>query len=203
MESQNEMMKSVKANSSLASANIINYMKKREKYADDVGQIAADAKGQNAAAGLAAAAGSGTVAHSFAKITNHFKAKGITGTEKGLKFGSKTFNINYEDIVQDLTHNYKANKMNLNGVQQEATLRILRKSGMPASYIRNKVLHDKYVNLLETPKPIRPQTATPPPPYTSGTPLGAGGPIRRRRVLGAPRDYMTKGYFEATGNSGF
>jgi hypothetical protein len=200
VESQAEMMKSVKANSSAAPANIVNYMKKKDRYVDEVG------KNQNAEpdarpAATAAVAGVGTVRDHYNKITKHFKVKGITGTEKGLKFGSKTFNLNYEDVVQDLTHNYKANKMNLNGVEQEATLRILRKSGMPASYIRNKVLHDKYVNLLQTPKAS--QTATPPPPYTTATPLGAGEPIRRRRVLGQSRDYMTKGYLEATGGSGF
>jgi hypothetical protein len=204
VESQAEMVKSVKANSSLASANIVNYMKKKDRYVDEVGQIA---KNQNAVPNAqatttttAAVAGVGTVRDHFDKITKHFKVKGIMNTEKGLKFGSKTFNLNYEDVVQDLTHNYRANKMNLSDVEQEATLRILRKSGMPASYIRNKVLHGKYVNLLQTPKANRPQTATPPPPYTTGTPLGAGGPIRRRRVLGTSRDYMTKGYLEATGS---
>ena len=177
-------------------------MKKKDKYIEDVGQIA---KGQRVTADdgevATTSAGAGTVAHHFNKITKHFKAKGITDTSKGLKFGSKTFNLNYEDVVQDLTHNYKANKMNLSVSEQEATLRILRKSGMPASYIRNKMLHSKYVNLLQTPpRANRPQTATPPPPYMSGTPQGAGGPIRQRRVLGQSRDYMTKGYFESLGS---
>jgi hypothetical protein len=131
------MVKSVKANSSLAPANIVNYMKKKDRYVDEVGQIK---KNQNAvpnaqATTTAAVAGVGTVRDHFDKITKHFKVKGIMNTEKGLKFGSKTFNLNYEDVVQDLTHNYKANKMNLSAVEQEETLRILRKSGMPASYI--------------------------------------------------------------------
>ena len=207
MESQAEMMKSVQAKSSLAPANIVNFMKKKDTYADEFTKKNA-ARTDAPVPAATAAAGVGTVGHSEAKITEHFKKKGITDTGKGLKYGLKTFNINYEDLMQDLTHNYKANKMNLNPNAQEATLRILRKSGMPASYIRNKLLHDKYVNMLQTPTTKQPAVTaqpiqTPPPPYVTGTPIlprVRPTPLKRKRIFGKPRDYTTEGYLEASGS---
>jgi hypothetical protein len=198
VESQAEMVRSVKGKSTLASANIVNYMKKKAKYLDEVGQQRVDGEPPPAAAAAAAGAavGVGTVAYHTQKITNHFKTKAITNTGKGLSYGGKSFNLNYEDVMQDLTHNYKANKMNLSLNEQEATLRILRRSKMPASYIRNKILHDKYTNLLQTPKatPI----TTPPPAYQTATPRGRAYAMRGKRVFGQQRPYM-QGYLDATG----
>jgi hypothetical protein len=189
------MVKSVKGKSTMASANIVNYMKKKAKYIDEVGQQQ-PADGQPpAAAAAAVAVGAGTVAYHTQKIANHFKTKDIKNTDKGLSYGGKSYNLIYEDVMQDLTHNYKANKMNLRPHEQEATLRILRRSKMPASYIRNRVLHDKYINLLQTPKDSPRMLPTPPPAYTTATPRGRAFVARGRRVLGQKRHYMP-GYLD-------
>jgi hypothetical protein len=183
-------------------------MKKKDIYADEFAtKNAARTNVPAAAAAATAATGVGTVLHSKAKITDHFKKKGITDTAKGLKYGTKTFGINYEDLMQDLTHNYRADKMNLNPNAQAASLKILRKSGMPASYIRNKLLHDKYVNILATPITTQPTITAPPPiqtappPYATGTPiLVRPTPLKRKRIFGQPRDYTAQGYLEASGS---
>ncbi|CAB4014537.1 Hypothetical predicted protein [Paramuricea clavata] len=168
-------------------------MKKKRKYLDGKQEEAQLPDGDGGDGGVVgAAAAMGTVAYHRDKIMKHFKNKQIKQSAGGkLQLGSTVTNISYDDLMRDLTHNYKKKKMNLNDAEQRKALLALRHSGMPASYIRNDVLHDRYRNLLQTPPP------PPGPQHLYQTPekqLPATPtyyqPPKKRRVFGTSRWYM-------------
>ncbi|CAB3989934.1 Hypothetical predicted protein [Paramuricea clavata] len=144
-----------------------------------------DADGNDAAAAVAV----GTVAYHRAQIVKHFKNRQIKQSAGGkLQLGETVTNISFDDLMKDLTHNYKKKKLNLNDAEQRKALLALRHSGMPASYIRNDVLHDKYRNLLQTP-PRQLPTQHAPQQSPTVTPR-LYKPVKKQRVLGTPRWYM-------------
>ncbi|CAB3982340.1 Hypothetical predicted protein [Paramuricea clavata] len=167
-------------------------MKRKRKYKDEKAAAAVPPIGDGANAPPAAAAAGavvGTVAYHHDKIIKHFKARNVKESDTGtLQLKDKVTNISYDDLVKDLTHNYKKKKMHLSETQQTYALSMLRRTGMPASYIRNEILHDKYRNLLQTPPHQQQHAAGPQPPATPY--LVPPKPIKKKRILGASRDWM-------------
>jgi hypothetical protein len=44
------------------------------------------------------------------RITSFLREKGVKKNEKGIKYKGKTIPVSYEDMLDDLSHNYKKNK---------------------------------------------------------------------------------------------
>jgi hypothetical protein len=124
------------------------------------------------------------------------RKKGVTETEKGVKFGNKTLGFAYDDMIADLTKNVKKTNTNLTKLLKE-----LKRTGMPVAYIRSENLQSQYRE-LDNGTPQIPQTPppayqTPPPPPPPGTItqqqptfsfIGSTPPIRSKK--GRPRTYM-------------
>ena len=75
--------------------------------------------------------------------------------------GGKTIGISYQDMLVDLTHNFTKTAPNLTDGETEKVLRVLRQTRMPANYIQNKKLHNKYKELLEAPVQKQPFRGVP------------------------------------------
>jgi hypothetical protein len=90
-----------------------------------------------------------TIAAAEKQINDHFKAKGVTPVEDGVKVGdSGTLGISYSDMMLDLTRNYTHTQPNLTYKDRQRVLKLLKKMRMPISYIRNKKLKEEYKILL-------------------------------------------------------
>ncbi|CAB3988047.1 Hypothetical predicted protein [Paramuricea clavata] len=194
-----DMHKSVKNKSSLADTDIVNFLRKKDKYLNETAvqpQNPQPANNNNADGSAAKALVAGTIAYHEKLITNHMKAKGITDTGKGVKYQGKTMNFSYEDMIEDLTKNSK--NTNLTNAQHDKMLRTLKKSNMPTKYIRNKLLREKYKN-LDIEQATQEQAG---PAFQKGptfeTPKGRP---KTTRQLGQKRNYMLEGYFHSLGNT--
>jgi hypothetical protein len=102
IESHNNAVKSVKNNSSLAGADIINYLNKKDSYRKSL--IVDDGGTQPTSQPTATQpaihnATSGTVALAEKQINARFKAKGVMATENGIKVGDTTLGISYSDML--------------------------------------------------------------------------------------------------------
>ncbi|CAB3985826.1 Hypothetical predicted protein [Paramuricea clavata] len=131
-----DMHKSVKNKSSLADTDIVNFLRKKDKYLNETAvqpQNPQPANNNNADGAAAKALVAGTIAYHEKLITTHMKDKGITDTAKGVKYQGKTMNFSYEDMIEDLTKNSK--NTNLTNAQHDKMLRTLKKSNMPTKYI--------------------------------------------------------------------
>ena len=101
----------------------------------------------------------GTVASAENNINSHFKAKGVTPVEDGIKIRNQgTLGISYNDMIMDLTRNYTRTEPNLTGNDRRRVLQLLKKTHMPISYIRNKKLKEEYKTLLGKHTPTPPTT---------------------------------------------
>jgi hypothetical protein len=152
IESHGAAINSVKNKSTLAGTDIINYLRKKDNYqkslATGVGYDD-DAAVDPPAPVQAAQPKTGTVASAEKLINAHFKAKGVTPSEDGNKIGdSGTLGISYNDMVIDLTHNFTRTQPNLTRVDRQRVLKLLKKTKMPISYVRNKKLKEEYKELL-------------------------------------------------------
>jgi hypothetical protein len=108
------MINAVKRAPATAMSDIVNYTKKKRKYLKEQDVL----RDQNAAQpATAMPTTAGSIAYYNQLITTHLNKNGIVPTEKGTKFGAKTVNIPYEDMMADLTHNYVKTKPNLNDGQ--------------------------------------------------------------------------------------
>jgi hypothetical protein len=142
------MLKSVKNKSGLAGTDIVNFMKKKEKFkgALAVAPPAAANDDDNAAPrGRQPLQGSVVSHHNL--IKSFLKRQGVQKTNKGLKAGSKTINVSYDDLLYDLTHNPSKTQANLNPRETEASLNFFKSLRMPASFIRNQKLRKRFVEI--------------------------------------------------------
>jgi hypothetical protein len=189
IDSHGGMMDAVKRTPATAMSESVKYTKKKRKYLKEQAELRPE--NVAAAAGLPTV---GSIAYHSKLITAHLNRNNIVATGKGTKFGTKSSPIPYEDMLADLTKNYVKTAPNLTPNQHTTILKALKKTGMPARYIRNKKLHLQYTKLNE---PV------PPPPPVQQIPAGEKQeafqtPIKRREK-GKKRDYMTQGVLEACG----
>ena len=116
----------------------------------------------------------GSIPYHVKIIGDHLKKHKLVDTDKGLKFGSKTINVSYDDMMADLTHNYNKTEPHLTNTQQELVLKALKKTKMPVQYIRNKKLHKQYKVLGEPAVPQLLQEHAKdvvPPPFQQAMPV--------------------------------
>ena len=180
-------MDAVKRTPATAMSEIVNYTKKKRKYLKEQAELRPE--NVAAAAGLPTV---GSIAYHSKLITAHLNRNNIVATGKGTKFGTKSSPIPYEDMLADLTKNYVKTAPNLTPGQHTTILKALKKTGMPARYIRNKKLHAQYRQLDEpVPPPVQQIPAT-------QQQEAFQTPIKRRKK-GEKRDYMTQGVLEAYG----
>ena len=184
-------MEAVKRAPATAMSEIVNYTKKKRKYLKEQDELRAQNVPQTAAAGLPTV---GSIAYHNKLITAHLNRNNIVATEKGTKFGTKSLAIPYEDMLADLTKKYVKTAANLTDNQHATILKALKKTGMPARYIRNKKLHLQYKKLNE-PAPA-------PPPVQQIPAAGKEAfetPVKR--VKGKRRDYMVEGVLQGFGST--
>jgi hypothetical protein len=105
-------------------------------------------------------------------------------------------------MMADLTHNFIKTKSNLTPSQHVRVLKALKKTGMPARYIRNRKLHEQYKGLDETPSPPPPLPTPVAPEHAKDvdTPFQPGYTPIKNRVKGQKRDYMTDGFLQGYGS---
>ena len=148
-----------KNNSSMAGTDIINFLNKKDNYQKSLTANDDDADHTDSSVQPAVpqpAGKPGNVAVAEKQINAHFKAKGVTATEDGIKAGDTTLGISYSDMLMDLTRNYTRTQPNLTDADRKQVLALLKHTRMPVSYIRNKKLKDEYRQLLAG-QPVPPQ----------------------------------------------
>ncbi|CAB3978335.1 Hypothetical predicted protein [Paramuricea clavata] len=179
IESRQEVKKSVKNNSSTAGNDIINFLRKTDSYRKSVGldqPVNDDDDGANApvpvTAGVSGAGHkAGTVAASAHKIEQHLQKHDVKPIANGIKMGDTELNISYEDMMEDLTRNYTQTQPNLTPNNRRRVLILLKRTGMPVSYVRNKKMKEEYKQLLSVSKPsasASPSTLIPTPQTSKG-----------------------------------
>ena len=188
-------MSSVARKPSQATDDIINYNKKKNNYRNELKELAATPVVEAAAAAAGPAPRLGSLKSSEILIRTFLKRKGISATDKGVKFGHKTLSFAYDDMIADLTRNVKKTNTNLNPSQHTKLLKELKRTGMPVTYIRSENLRAQYRD-LDNGTPQIPQT--PPPAYqtppTRLLPPAPGinrfgfTPVQSKR--GKPRSFM-------------
>ena len=83
-------------------------MRKKRKYQDMSGTTAGEGEHEDAVAQpKKTLAGIPAVQK---RITSFLREKGVKKNEKGIKYKGKTIPVSYEDMLDDLSHNYKKNK---------------------------------------------------------------------------------------------
>jgi hypothetical protein len=194
------MISSVARKPSQATDDIINYNKKKNNYRKELKELAATPVVEAAAAAAGPAPKVGSLKSSENLIRTFLKRKGVSATEKGLKFGHKTLSFAYDDMIADLTKNVKKTNTNLTGPQHTKLLKELKRTGMPVAYIRSENLRNQYRDLdngtpqiPQTPPPAYQTPPQPPPPgivpqQPSSSSFGFPTPIRSKK--GRPRPFM-------------
>jgi hypothetical protein len=109
------MMRAVKRTPNTAMADIVNYTGKKRKFLKEQAEIKETDEPQPGTRGPTA----GCIPYHVKIIGDHLKKHKVVDTEKGLKFGSKTINVSYDDMMADLTHNYTKTEPHLTNTQQE------------------------------------------------------------------------------------
>jgi hypothetical protein len=142
IESHKTMQKSVNYKSSLVGNDIIIFLRKRDNYKTSVEKQNNDDQQQPAGqqpAGQQPAADvepkRGTVRDAEKRINDHFKSRGITPSENGIKTNTSTITVSYSDMMMDLTRNYKKTEPNLNTVDKVKVFQLMKKTRMPVNYI--------------------------------------------------------------------
>ena len=152
IESHATAINSIKNKSTLTSTDIINYLRKKDNYQKSVASPtdegdtgAVDPPPQPPTSQNTPKVG--TIASAEKLINAHFKARGITPSDDGIKIGDTTLGIPYNDMVMDLTRNFTRTQPNLTIANRKRVLLLLKKSKMPVSYVRNRKLKE-YKTLL-------------------------------------------------------
>lgn len=90
----------------------------------------------------------GSKAHSRDRIMRFLKnAQLLKGATGNLVVDKKETDINYEDLVHDLTSDNRKRENILSDAEVNRALQHLRNQNLPASFIRNKQLAARYKNL--------------------------------------------------------
>ena len=152
IESHGAAINSVKNKSPLAGTDIINYLRKKDNYQKSLATGGNNDDDEGPVDPPPVQAGepkTGTIASAEKLINAHFKAKSVMPSEDGIKVGDVgTLGISYNDIVMDLTRNFTRTQPNLTRVDRQRVLKLLKKTKMPISYVRNKKLKEEYKALL-------------------------------------------------------
>ncbi|CAB4025874.1 Hypothetical predicted protein [Paramuricea clavata] len=147
VESYHDVLQSVKNKSGQAGTDIVNYMHKKRKLRE-MGTAAAPAPPAAEAGGEpnppTGVGSRNSVAASRNLIEGFLKRNGVTRTSKGVKSGSKSINVSYEDLLYDLTHNGKSDG-NLTQREETERLKFLNSVKMPGSFIRNDRIRKNYM----------------------------------------------------------
>ncbi len=160
LDSHERMKRSVKNKSFLAGNDITQFMRKKRKYQKkDNGEVAAGGEEQEEEEGANGGrggggpivAGRGTRTLQIEKrIITFFKNKKIVKNRRGtLNYKGWDTGVNYEDLLEDLTHDYKKTETNLSKPVMTKALKVLKKEAMPVSYIKNKKIKSEYKTLIE------------------------------------------------------
>ena len=154
VQSYHDVTQSVKNKSALAGMDIVNFMNKKDKLqnslkASDI-QIPkppADNTAGNATPGRRRAQRPGTtVEGAKEKIVEIFKTQGVTRAGNGnVAHKGTRYNIPYEDLVYDLSHNTTTKTANLTSIEAKEAMQLLKKINMPASSIRSTRLRADYI----------------------------------------------------------
>jgi hypothetical protein len=156
VQSYHDVTKSVKNKSALAGMDIVNFLNKKDKLqnsqkASDI-QIpkppADDNAVGNATPGRRRPQRPGTtVEGAKEKIVEIFKTQGVTRAGNGnVTHKGTRYNVPYEDLVYDLSHNTTKKTANLTSIEAKEGMQLLKKINMPASSIRNTRLRADYIS---------------------------------------------------------
>ncbi len=161
LDSHEQMKKSVKNKSFLAGNNITQFMRKKRKYQErGNGGEAGNGEGQEedggdggggGGGGGAIVAGRGTKILEIEKrIKTFLKNKKIVKNRRGtLNYKGHDTGVNYDDLLEDLTHDFKKTDTNLSKPIMTKALKVLKKESMPVSYIKNKKIKLEYKTLID------------------------------------------------------
>ncbi|CAB4003039.1 Hypothetical predicted protein, partial [Paramuricea clavata] len=163
--------------------DIINFLRKTDSYRKSVGldqPVNDDDDAANAPVPVTAGASGaghkpGTVAASAQKIEQHLQKHDVKPIANGIKMGDTELNISYQDMMEDLTRNYTQTQPNLTANNRRRVLILLKRTGMPVSYVRNKKMKEEYKQLLSVSKPsatASPSTLIPTPQTSKGKSKG-------------------------------
>ncbi len=155
VDSYKRMQNSVENKSSQAKNDIVNFMRKKRKCQDtlqprdndDEGEVGERVPRDTSRPARKAKPIRSGVEEARKKISVYLKGQGVRRTPKGINYAGKTFNISYQDVMNDLTHNYKRKETNLSVAKTSEALKILKKTRMPASFIKNEAIKKKYKDM--------------------------------------------------------
>lgn len=92
----------------------------------------------------------GSKGHATQELLKFFKSHQITKAPSGnIRVKQQESQINYEDLVKDLTTDNKKKKPNLTNSELEIALAHLHEIGLPTSLIRSAALKAKYKKIKE------------------------------------------------------
>lgn len=131
------------------------------------------AEEENEAKKQTVSARAGTKEHAKQTIIQFFKDNRVTkGNSGNIKYGDTQSNISFKDLISDLVTNNRKVPSNLTKNELNTGLAHLGRLGMPAGYIRNVNLREKYKAIKE-----RQQSAD-----TPGTSQATPVSVRVKRV---------------------
>ena len=156
LDSHEQMKNSVKNKSLSANNDIIQFMRKKRKYQETVGSAAQVAEGANAEGGEGGEGGvvgvgrGSQVVRVEKRIKDFLTTKKIVKNRKGtLSYKGEDIGVNYEDLLDDLAHDYKKSEPNLSKPAMRKALSVLKKEAMPVSYIKNKKIKAEYKKIID------------------------------------------------------
>jgi hypothetical protein len=159
VQSYHDVTKSVKKKSPLAGSDIINYLKKKDKFKGSLKAAAhlPQPPEDGAPDGGSRGAGSPTkkkrpgnmsVEGSREKIETFFKEQGVRKSSTGtvVHRGSR-LDIPYDDFINDLKHNFSSTDPSMTPAETTTGLNLLKRIRIPTSHIRSTRLRSKYTAL--------------------------------------------------------
>ena len=107
VDSYNDMLKSVKNKSGQAGTDIVNFMRKKDKFKGALAAAAAPtpppaAQAEDEAGPSGKQPAQGSVASAHQLISGYLKRNGVVKTAKGIKAGGKSVNVPYEYLLANL-----------------------------------------------------------------------------------------------------
>ena len=151
LDSHEQMKNSVKNKSLLANNDITQFMRKKRKYQETVGaaQIG-DPEEEGGEGGVVGVGRGSRVLQVEKRLKNFLTTKKIIKNRKGtLSYKGEDIGVNYEDLLDDLAHDYKKSEPNLSGPSLKKALIVLKKESMPVSYIKNKKIKAEYRKIVD------------------------------------------------------
>ena len=158
VQSYHDVTKSVKKKSPLAGLDVINYLKKKDKFKGSLAATAhlpqpppdgAPGRGEGGGSPLKKKqAGGMSVEGSKSKIETFFKEHGVTKSNRGtIAHKGSRLEIPYDDFINDLTRDFTRTQPSMTPDETTTGLNFLKQIRLPTSHIRSSRLRSKYTAL--------------------------------------------------------